>query len=109
MSAGDEQRRPRWPAVPAGSTVLSARAGRRRRLGLWIVFLVALSSVLILVANASMSLDRTPGSSPPRFSFGFDFAQQGPYVPRGPDATAVTAARHVLSSIPGMLEDTSIM
>jgi hypothetical protein len=48
-----------------------------------------------------------PGST--RFSYGFDFAQQGPYPGVQSDASAVASAHRVLSSIPGMYEDTSIM
>jgi hypothetical protein len=48
----------------------------------------------------------TPASS--QFSYGFDFAQQGPYPGWGSSAAASTA-RRVLSAIPGMLEVTPIM
>jgi hypothetical protein len=49
----------------------------------------------------------TPGNG--QFSYGFDFAQRGPYPGPQSDASAVASAHHVLSSIPGMYEDTSIM
>jgi hypothetical protein len=49
----------------------------------------------------------TPTSA--QFSYGFDLAQAGPYNSGGAFAGAVSSARHVLSAIPGMLEDTSIM
>lgn len=49
----------------------------------------------------------TPKSA--RFSYGFDFAQQGPYLTPQSSPGAVASARRVLSSVPGMLEDTSIM
>ncbi|HEV2373506.1 MAG TPA: hypothetical protein VGS19_15195 [Streptosporangiaceae bacterium] len=50
-----------------------------------------------------------PGSATgPAFSYGFDFAAQGPYSGPGADAQAVASARHVMSSVPAMAEDTSI-
>ena len=49
------------------------------------------------------------GQPGPRFSYGFDFAEQGPYTSTGPNAAAVASARRVLSSIPGMYEATPIM
>jgi hypothetical protein len=48
----------------------------------------------------------TPAST--QFSYGFDFAEQGPYQGWG-SATAVSTARGVLAAIPGMLEVTPIM
>ena len=49
----------------------------------------------------------TPGNA--QFSYGFDFAQRGPYPGPQSDASAVASAYRVLSSIAGMYEDTSIM
>jgi hypothetical protein len=43
------------------------------------------------------------------FYYGFDFTEQGPYPGAGVNAKAVASAQRVLSSVPGMLEDTSIM
>lgn len=44
-----------------------------------------------------------------RFAFGFDLAQQGPYMATGSDPQAVASARKVIASIPGVVEDTPIM
>jgi hypothetical protein len=49
----------------------------------------------------------TPASA--QFSYGFDFAQEGPYADSKDSAPAVTSARDVLSDIPGLLEDVPIM
>jgi hypothetical protein len=49
----------------------------------------------------------TPAST--HFSYGFDFSVEGPYANSGSPAQAVSSARRVMSSIPGMLEDTAIM
>jgi hypothetical protein len=49
----------------------------------------------------------TPTSA--RFSYGFDFTNQGPYANSNSPAQALSSARRVMSSIPGMLEDTAIM
>ena len=48
----------------------------------------------------------TPASA--RFSYGFDFAEQGPYPGWGSNSAA-SSARGVLSAIPGMLEVSPIM
>jgi hypothetical protein len=61
-------------------------------------------------ASAAVGLDKppvTPGSA--QFSYGFDFAQQGPYLNAQTDPGPVASAHRVLSSLPAMLEDTSIM
>lgn len=44
-----------------------------------------------------------------QFSYGFDFAQSGPYAAAGPGANAAASARHVISSMPGIVEDIPIM
>jgi hypothetical protein len=65
-----------------------------------------------VAAGALIGLPSSPDSGrlPPRaFYYGVDFSGQGPYKGAGADANAVASARWVLSSIPGMLEDTSIM
>lgn len=49
----------------------------------------------------------TPTSA--QFSYGFDFSVNGPYVNSHSPAQALSSARRVMSSIPGMLEDTAIM
>jgi hypothetical protein len=87
--------------------------------------LVLASLVLVAVVAACSATARpAPGSAgiaavpadprgpvTPRsalFSYGFDFAQQGPYPGWG-SGTAASSARRVLSAIPGMLEVTPIM
>jgi hypothetical protein len=75
----------------------------------WVTIAVAFFGVVVgVVIGASNSTDG--GIVPPRaFYYGLDFAGQGPYPGGGADANAVASARRVLTSIPGMLEDTSIM
>ena len=82
---------------------------------------VAIISIMVLAALVALSWPALAqrGSLPteariiPRkttFSYGFDFAQQGPYSFTGANNRyAVTRARYVMRSIPGMLEDTAIM
>jgi hypothetical protein len=43
------------------------------------------------------------------FYYGFDFSNKGPYSQAGANAKAVASAYRTLSSIPGMLENSSIM
>lgn len=93
-------------------------------------FAVALA-VLVLVAVAAVLVPRL-GSAPPQsatdsvipvrgdprgpvtptsthFSYGFDFSVEGPYTNSDSPIQALSSARKVMSSIPGMLEDTAIM
>lgn len=49
----------------------------------------------------------TPTSA--QFSYGFDFTNEGPYANSDAPVQALASARKVMSSIPGMLEDTAIM
>jgi hypothetical protein len=66
--------------------------------------LCAITAVSLLTRND------VPSSSPSvNFSYGFDFTQQGPYLRQASDSGAVSSARRVMASIPGLLEDTSIM
>jgi hypothetical protein len=96
---------------------------RRRRLGRGIAAIVLIVAVTAIVQATSLISPHTsrdvmtipgppgdrviPGSA--QFSYGFDFAQEGPYPGAQSDAGAVASARRVLSSIPGMYEDTAIM
>lgn len=77
----------------------------RTWIGITILLLGVTAGVLIPLRSSQHG-----GVLPPRaFSYGIDFSVQGPYNGAGADANAVTSARRVLSSIPGVLEDTSIM
>lgn len=76
---------------------------RRWRLGLGLVI------VLAIVVTAVVAIRGALGGQVSQFSYGFDFAQEGPYPGGQPAAKAVSSARRVLSSIPGMREDTAIM
>lgn len=49
----------------------------------------------------------TPTSA--QFSYGFDFAQEGPYADSKDPAPAVSSARDVLTDLPGLLEVVPIM
>src|SRR6266516_3837474 len=96
---------------------------RRRRLGRGMAAIVLIVAVTAIVQAASLISPHTsrdvmtipgppgdrviPGSA--QFSYGFDFAQEGPYPGAQSDAGAVASSRRVLSSIPGMYEDTAIM
>lgn len=89
---------------------------RRRRLVTILTCLVAVTAGVIVATPTSSGVARrgggltapvTPTSS--KFSYGFDFAQQGPYPGADFNPQAVASARRVLASIPGMLEDTAIM
>src|SRR5260370_8622224 len=92
---------------PREAAVVSATAF----VGLLIVTSCSLTSAPVRPSAASAPSPPngpvTPTSA--RFSYGFDFAQQGPYLNPQSSPGAVTSARRVLSSVPGMLEDTSIM
>lgn len=88
-----------------------ATRGRRNRPGRYAA-VILLAVVVIAVALAtSMIFASSKQAAPGRrqFSYGFDFAQQGPYQSPQSDAGAVASAHRVLSSIPSMYEDTSIM
>jgi hypothetical protein len=71
-------------------------------------FLVAVIIAVSLATGGNSISDpaRDPIAS---FSYGFDLAQQGPYLRPASDARAVSSARQVMASIPGLIEDTSIM
>src|SRR6266516_7630542 len=103
--------------------MLVAARGRHRRSGRCavvillavVVIAMALAALMIFpymsrhIATISGAPSRriTPGDG--QFSYGFDFAQRGPYSGPQFNAGAVASAYRVLSSIPGMYEDTSIM
>jgi hypothetical protein len=90
-------------ARPANERDLSVRY--RTWMGVTIL-LFGLSAGLLI----GLPGDTDGGLIPPRaFYYGIDLAGQGPYPGAGASANAVASARRVLSSIPGMLVDTSIM
>jgi hypothetical protein len=73
-------------------------------------FALGAAALVLLIAGVVLVLRLTAAGPPsPRFSYGFDFAQQGPYASTEPNAAAVASARRVLSSITGMYEATPIM
>lgn len=93
-----------------------------------IVFVTTLAASGCSEVNPLHQARRAPGSSmgtptaPPtpvsgpagsptggNFAYGFDFAKQGPYSHLRSHNAAVRSARRVLTSIPGMFEDTAIM
>jgi hypothetical protein len=83
-----------------------------------VVFAATLIPRLGSATPGSASQAARPGPGAPQgpvmptsaqFSFGFDFSQTGPYYGTGSNAKAVASALRVLSGVPGMLEDTSIM
>ncbi len=95
-----------------------------RRLAVGVAVLILAVGLALLMPRlgtatpAPASQGAVSGSEAPRgpvtptgvqFSYGFDFSQTGPYSGSGSNASAVSSARQVLSAIPGMLEDTSIM
>jgi hypothetical protein len=90
--------------------VVAAR-GRQKRLGRYaaVILLAVVVTAAALAASIIFASSRQAAPGRRQFSYGFDFAQRGPY--QGPqfNAGAVASAYRVLSSIPGMYEDTSIM
>jgi hypothetical protein len=90
----------------------AASAGRRRRISVTATLLILLiGTAAFLLAGNSVPSRIGNGSTPPTnaaFSYGFDFAQQGPYS-RSPSNAAAISAHQVMTSIPGVVEDTSIM
>jgi hypothetical protein len=82
------------------------------------ILIIGLLSLILMISAASLQISKTSVSYatgdyiPPvsaNFSYGFDFAQQGPYLRQASEARAISSARRVMASIPGMIEDTSIM
>jgi hypothetical protein len=82
------------------------------------ILIIGLLSLILMISAASLQISRASVSYatgdyiPPvsaNFSYGFDFAQQGPYLRQASEARAISSARRVMASIPGMIEDTSIM
>src|SRR6266536_293576 len=107
-------------------SAVSAMAARKvhRRRSRRVVGVASLAVVVIAVAGAAsviyprmsggaaVSSDALGGRTAPgsaKFSYGFDFSQVGPFPGVQGDPRALASARHVLSSIPGMREDISIM
>ena len=95
---------------------------RRFAVVLTVLVLAAVAAVLLPRLGSAPSRPDADGVTPvqgdPRgpvtpasahFSYGFDFSQEGPYANSGAPAQALSSARQVMSSIPGMLEDTAIM
>jgi hypothetical protein len=104
--------------ISAISMVVAARGHRRPGRGAAVILLAVVVAAMALATSvifphvsghtAAIPGGRvTPGN--PQFSYGFDFAQRGPYPGPQSDASAVASAYRVLSSIAGMYEDTSIM
>jgi hypothetical protein len=108
--------------ISAISMARAARSHRRqpRRTATVIVLVVVLTAMALATSMIFLHTSRDiaaisggrsgrvmPGSA--QFSYGFDFAQQGPYSGAQFDASSVVSAHRVMSSIPGMYEDTSIM
>ncbi len=103
--------------------MLVAARGRHRRSGrcavvilLAVVVIAMALAALMIFPYMSRHIAAIPGAPSRRitpgdgqFSYGFDFAQRGPYSGPQFNASAVASAYRVLSSIPGMYEDTSIM
>jgi hypothetical protein len=104
-------------------SMMHAARGHHRRYRRGVAAIVLAVAVIAMVQAASLIFPHTsrdvvaipdapggramPGGA--QFSYGFDFAQEGPYPGAQSDASAVASARRVLSSIPGMYEDTAIM
>jgi hypothetical protein len=95
---------------------------RRFAVALTVLVVVAVAAVVLPRLGSAPSRPGTDGVAPvrgdprgpvtptsARFSYGFDFSQEGPYANSGSPAQALSSARRVMSSIPGMLEDTAIM
>src|SRR6266516_5744804 len=103
--------------------MLVAARGRHRRSGRCAVVILLAVGVIAMALAALMifpymsrhiaaipgapSRRITPGDG--QFSYGFDFAQRGPYSGPQFNASAVASAYRVLSSIRGMSEDNSSM
>jgi hypothetical protein len=94
---------------------------RSRRAVVAIGLLVVLAAILLITSAASRRSVH-PAAVPAsraghgyvapagrRFAYGFDLAQQGPYMTVNSDPQAVASARNVIASVPGILEDTPIM
>jgi hypothetical protein len=93
------------------------RPGRRTAVILLAILVTAMAlAASIVLPHMSRHIAAAPGAPSRRatpgdgqFSYGFDFAQRGPYSGPQFNASAVASAYRVLSAIPGMYEDTSIM
>jgi len=90
--------------------VVAAR-GRQKRPGRYaaVILLAVVVTAMALAMSIIFAPSRQDAPERTQFAYGFDFAQQGPYQGPQYDAGAVASAHRVLSSIPGMYEDTSIM
>jgi hypothetical protein len=93
------------------------RPGRRAAVILLTVVMTAIAlATLPIFLPMGRHIAAIPGAPSRRvtprggqFSYGFDFAQRGPYPGPQSNPAAVASAYRVLLSIPGMYEDTSIM
>src|SRR5215469_14621310 len=90
--------------------VVAAR-GRQKRPGRYaaVILLAVVVTAMALAMSIIFAPSRQDAPERTQFAYGFDFAQQGPYQGPQYDAGGVASAHRVLSSIPGMYEDTSIM
>jgi hypothetical protein len=108
--------------IPAISVMVAAKGHHRRhRRGVAAIVLAVVVTAIVLAASlmfphGSRDVVAIPGAAggqimpgSVQFSYGFDFAQEGPYPGAQSDGGAVASARRVMSSIPGMYEDTAIM